>query len=98
MVDSATTLRNPEAVLRAFCTRVGIPFSSEMLHWPAGRRESDGVWAPHWYAAVEASTGFQAVSEAPLSEIKVPAGCERMCEQAEEIYARLFAHALAREV
>lgn len=98
VVDSATTLRNPEAVLRAFCTRVGIPFSSEMLHWPAGRRESDGVWAPHWYAAVEASTGFQAVSEAPLSEIKVPAGCERMCEQAEEIYARLFAHALAREV
>ena len=26
--------------------------------WPAGRRDSDGVWAPAWYDAVEASTGF----------------------------------------
>ena len=30
-----------------------------MLHWPAGPRDSDGVWAPHWYDAVVASTGFQ---------------------------------------
>ncbi len=30
-----------------------------MLHWPAGPRASDGVWAPHWYDAVLASTGFE---------------------------------------
>jgi hypothetical protein len=30
-----------------------------MLSWPPGPRDSDGVWAPHWYAAVEASTGFE---------------------------------------
>jgi hypothetical protein len=29
-----------------------------MLSWPAGRRETDGVWAPAWYDAVEKSTGF----------------------------------------
>ena len=29
-----------------------------MLGWPAGRRDSDGVWAPHWYEAVWKSTGF----------------------------------------
>ena len=29
-----------------------------MLHWPAGTRESDGVWAEHWYQSVESSTGF----------------------------------------
>jgi hypothetical protein len=29
-----------------------------MLTWPAGPRDSDGVWAPHWYDAVRASTGF----------------------------------------
>ena len=28
------------------------------LRWPAGPRDTDGVWAPHWYAAVWASTGF----------------------------------------
>lgn len=94
VIDSARTLANPEAVLRALCGRLGIPFTREMLHWPAGRRDSDGVWAPHWYAAVEASTGFQPVSELPLAEVPVPAGCEAMCEQAEGVYARLLQHAL----
>jgi hypothetical protein len=30
-----------------------------MLSWPAGPRESDGVWARYWYDAVLASTGFE---------------------------------------
>jgi hypothetical protein len=30
-----------------------------MLSWPAGPRQSDGVWAPHWYASVWSSTGFE---------------------------------------
>ncbi|MEM9233753.1 MAG: hypothetical protein AAGA69_05885 [Pseudomonadota bacterium] len=38
-----------------------------MLHWPAGRRDSDGVWATHWYDAVESSTGFGS----PVAEIPV---------------------------
>jgi Sulfotransferase domain len=29
-----------------------------MLRWPAGPKPYDGVWAPHWYNAVHASTGF----------------------------------------
>ena len=29
-----------------------------MLGWAPGRRETDGPWAPHWYGAVENSTGF----------------------------------------
>jgi hypothetical protein len=30
-----------------------------MLHWPAGPRASDGIWAPYWYDAVWKSTGFE---------------------------------------
>jgi Sulfotransferase domain len=30
-----------------------------MLRWPAGPRDSDGAWAPYWYAAVWKSTGFE---------------------------------------
>ena len=29
-----------------------------MLSWPQGPRSTDGIWAKHWYANVEASTGF----------------------------------------
>jgi hypothetical protein len=31
-----------------------------MLQWPQGPRDSDGIWAPHWYAHVRESTGFEA--------------------------------------
>jgi hypothetical protein len=58
VIDAADFLRDPEAHLRWLCDWLGIEFTDRMLHWPAGRRDSDGVWAPHWYDAVWASTGF----------------------------------------
>ncbi|MCW2868019.1 MAG: family hydrolase [Marmoricola sp.] len=59
VVDAGDFLRAPEAHLRWLCDWLGIDFTERMLSWPAGPRDSDGVWAPHWYAAVEASTGFE---------------------------------------
>lgn len=59
VIDAGDFLRDPEAHLRALCAALGIGFSERMLHWPAGPRDSDGVWAPHWYAAVWRSTGFE---------------------------------------
>jgi len=60
VVDGADVLADPRGTLTALCAALHIPFRAEMLAWPAGRRESDGVWAPAWYQAVEASTGFAA--------------------------------------
>ena len=45
-------------MLAALCAALGIGFDPAMLQWPAGRRDTDGIWAAHWYASVEASTGF----------------------------------------
>lgn len=59
IIDAGDFLRAPEKYLRALCDFLQIAFTDRMLHWPAGRRASDGVWAPYWYAAVEASTGFE---------------------------------------
>ena len=59
VLDAEDVLRDPRGVLGAFCGRVGVPFSERMLAWPAGRRATDGVWARHWYEAVERSTGFE---------------------------------------
>jgi hypothetical protein len=56
--DAADVLADPEATLCALCARLGIAFDPNMLRWPAGRRATDGPWAPHWYQAVEASTNF----------------------------------------
>jgi hypothetical protein len=59
ILDAAEFLQSPEPHLRWLCDWLGIPFTERMLSWPAGPRSSDGVWAPHWYSAVWASTGFQ---------------------------------------
>jgi hypothetical protein len=59
VIDAADFLRDPETYLRGLCSRYALPFEPGMLSWPPGRRDSDGVWAPYWYAAVEASTGFE---------------------------------------
>jgi hypothetical protein len=59
VIDAADFLRDPEAYLRWLCRQIEVDFTPAMLHWPPGPRASDGVWAPHWYAAVQASTGFE---------------------------------------
>jgi hypothetical protein len=67
VLDADDVLGNPHAALTWLCARLDIPFTEHMLHWPAGRRDSDGVWAPVWYDAVEKSTGFAAGRDpAPL--------------------------------
>jgi hypothetical protein len=59
VLDARDVLGDPEGHLRWLCEWLGIPFTDRMLSWPPGPRDSDGVWAPHWYAAVWRSTGFE---------------------------------------
>lgn len=59
VLDAEDVLRDPRAELERLCAAVGVPFSERMLRWPPGRRETDGIWARHWYEAVEKSTGFE---------------------------------------
>jgi hypothetical protein len=59
VIDAGDFLRDPEAHLRWLCDWLGIEFTDRMLRWPEGLRDSDGVWAPHWYDAVARSTGFE---------------------------------------
>jgi hypothetical protein len=59
VIDSNDVLKNPGAVLGALCDYWRLDrHTTFMTNWPTGRRLSDGVWASHWYQAVETSTGF----------------------------------------
>ncbi|MQA77530.1 MAG: HAD family hydrolase [Streptosporangiales bacterium] len=86
VIDAADFLRDPERHLRALCAYVGVEFSDRMLRWPSGRRESDGIWAPHWYAAVERSTGF-----APYRprEVRLSGELARVAAACMPLYERL---------
>jgi len=63
VVDSRDVQNRPESVLPALCTALDVPFDPAMLYWPAGPRETDGIWARHWYASVEKSTKFDPYQE-----------------------------------
>ena len=89
VLDSRDVLENPEGMLRALCASVGVPFDPNMLHWPPGPRESDGVWARHWYASVWRSTGFGPYR--PKTE-EVPGDMHALLKECEEHYKRLYDH------
>lgn len=86
VIDSDELLRDPRAVLMKLCERVGLEFDESMLEWPAGKRDSDGVWAAHWYAAVEASTGF---GPPRREHTDLPRSLEPLAEECEALHARL---------
>jgi hypothetical protein len=88
VIDASDFLRAPEAHLRALCEGFGIGFSERMLRWPEGPRASDGVWAPHWYASVWASTGFQPPTP---REITLTGEVAEVAEQCRSHYERLYA-------
>jgi len=90
VVEGADVLADPEGTLSALCAALGISFRAEMLAWPAGRRDSDGVWAPAWYSSVEASTGFAAPerkAQTPLAD-----HLRTLADQARPHYQALVQH------
>lgn len=91
VVDSRDLLADPGGVLRALCAVLGVPFDEHMLSWPAGPRASDGVWAPHWYASVIASTGFS--PPRPGTE-PLPARLKPLAERCMPYFDRLHKYRL----
>lgn len=90
--DARDILADPATALAAMCRAFDLPFRREMLSWPAGRRASDGLWASHWYGAVERSTGWQPYR--PPTQ-PLPAELARIAEACLPAYERLRAHAIA---
>ncbi len=88
VIDSADIRANPMESLKKLCAALAIPFTDRMLHWPAGPKPYDGVWAAHWYNAVHASTGFED-PEGPLPALSPDA--QSLAEAALPHYDRLAA-------
>ena len=91
VVDAADVLRNPAGTLGRLCEALGLGFDPAMLSWKPGPRETDGVWAPFWYAAVRASTGFAAYDPRPAV---VPDRLRWLVEAAQPHYDELAARRL----
>ena len=89
VVDASDIRLDPAAMLQRLCEALGIPWTDDMLHWPAGGHASDGVWAAHWYGAVHRSTGF-AGPEGLLPEVIGPLA--KLVDAAMPHYEAMAAH------
>jgi hypothetical protein len=90
VIDADRFLRDPRGALQRLCATLGIAFSERMLSWPSGPRASDGVWAPHWYAAVWQSTGFEPWRE---RRVELQGEAARAAEACRPAYEALLRHA-----
>jgi Sulfotransferase domain len=87
VVDAKDVLENPQRMLRLLCDAIGAEFSESMLSWPPGLRETDGIWAGHWYGEVAKTTSFQPYRPRAL---KVPGHFRKIHDRCRESYDRLY--------
>jgi hypothetical protein len=86
VVDAGDLLNDPPGVLSELCDALRIAWDPTMLSWAPGPRPTDGPWAPHWYAAVETSTGFGPPDSEPAA---LPDHARRLAERCRPYYERL---------
>ena len=89
VLDARDVLEDPRRGLEALCRAVGLRFYDEMLRWPPGFRETDGVWAKHWYGKVEHTTSFAPYRAKPDV---VPVSLEGVLAECNELYHQLYQH------
>jgi hypothetical protein len=92
VIDAHDVLENPEKILRSLCKAVGVEFIKEMLSWAPGLRETDGIWAKHWYDEVATSTGFRTTTRREREP--VPERLRDVYERSREFYERLYQYRL----
>jgi hypothetical protein len=85
-------VENPRRILELLCDAVGVEFSEAMLSWPPGLRETDGMWAKHWYGEVATSTTFRRPSARDPEP--VPERLQDVHDRCREFYDRLHEHRL----
>jgi hypothetical protein len=87
VIDARDVQQNPKRMLRMLCDATGVEFDEAMLSWPPGLRETDGVWATHWYSEVARSTSFQPYRP---KNAPVPERFGEIHERCRECYEKLY--------
>ena len=92
VIEAEDVLASPRQALTVLCIALDIPFTEQMLSWPAGPRATDGIWGAVWYESVKKSTGFapqRSSAPKPLSK-----ELQTIADAARPHYERLVEHKL----
>ena len=91
VLDAGTLLSDPANILRILCQKLGLKFFDEMLSWPMGPKEYDGIWAKYWYQSIHQTTGF--IQLEPKTE-EIPDRITPLYRQCVVFYERLFNYSI----
>ena len=86
VISSEDILKNPKLMLERLCDLLNIPFSKQMLKWPEGPRESDGIWGEYWYENVVKTTSF---SKPLHRDVKIPNRFLSLLDECMDYYKKM---------
>ena len=94
VISSEDILENPKLMLELLCNLLDISFSGQMLQWPKGTRDSDGIWGEYWYKNVVQTTSFKK----PLNQNeKMPDRLANLLEECMYYYKQMERYKISNE-
>ena len=96
VIDSDDLLEHPEAITRAFCAAVGIPFIAEALSWEAGGDPSAHSWwdGGSFHANLAQSTGLVPQQRQYVELENTPTRVQKVYRRMRPHYEHLHRHRL----
>ena len=91
IINSDYLLANPEKYLKILCQKLNLDFDQNMLNWPKGYRDTDGIWSKVWYQDVISSTTFNTKNS---KEYIVPKTYENIYKECLDIYEEINKYAI----
>ncbi len=91
VIDARDIQNEPRRMQGLLCDAIGVNFQESMLSWEPGLRETDGIWAEHWYAEVVRSTSFRPYKQ---KSDQVPNHLSEIHDQCLKAYHQLYEHRL----
>ena len=91
VINSDYLLENPEKYLKILCQKLNLDFDQNMLNWPKGYRDTDGIWSKVWYQDVISSTTFNTKNS---KEYIVPKTYENIYKECLDIYEEINKYAI----
>ena len=91
VINSDYLLASPEKYLKILCQKLNLDFDQNMLKWPKGYRDTDGIWSKVWYQDVISSTTFNTKNS---KEYIVPKTYENIYKECLDIYEEINEYAI----
>ena len=91
VINSDYLLASPEKYLNILCQKLNLDFDQNMLNWPKGYRDTDGIWSKVWYQDVISSTTFNTKNS---KEYIVPKTYENIYKECLDIYEEINKYAI----